>query len=88
MSRYSTYQAKARFSEVIRKVRQGESVLITYRGTEVAEIRPVKKKPTPEEKLSKLREQGILSGPASRQWDWKPLAHRPGAVERFLEERD
>ena len=88
MTRYSTYEAKARFSEVIRKVRRGESVLITYRGIEVAEIRPVKKEKTPQEKLDRLREEGILSGPATRQWDWKPLAYRPGALKRFLEERD
>jgi antitoxin (DNA-binding transcriptional repressor) of toxin-antitoxin stability system len=36
---YSTYEAKARFSEVIRKVRAGQRVVIAYRGAEVAEIR-------------------------------------------------
>ena len=29
---YSTYEAKARFSEVIRKVRAGQRVVIAYRG--------------------------------------------------------
>lgn len=35
---YSTYEAKARFSEIIRKVRSGKHVRITYRGREVAEV--------------------------------------------------
>ena len=35
---YSTYEAKARFSEVMRKVRSGQRVRITYRGEEIAEI--------------------------------------------------
>ena len=34
---YSTYEAKAKFSEVIRKVRAGQRVVIAYRGEEIAE---------------------------------------------------
>ncbi len=88
MARYSTYDAKARFSELLRKVRSGESVVITYRGEDVAEIKPIEKESTLQERLQRLREQGILSGPAERKWDWQPIAHRPGALKRFLKERD
>ena len=88
MTTYSTYEAKARFSELMRKVRRGETVIITYRGDEVAELKPIEKETTVQERIEKLREQGILSGPAKRTWDWKPIAHRPGALKRFLEERD
>ncbi len=88
MTTYSTYEAKAKFSELIRKVRDGETVLITYRGKEVAEIKPVKRETTVWERIAKLREQGILSGPAEKKCDWKPIAYRPGALKRFLEERD
>ena len=56
---YSTYDAKARFSEILRKVRAGERVSITYRGKEVAEIRPVIEEETVEERLRKLEERGI-----------------------------
>ena len=38
---YSIYDAKARFSELIRKVREGRTVMVSYRGEPVAEIRPV-----------------------------------------------
>lgn len=38
---YSTYDAKARFSEVIRHVREGRTVIVTYQGDPVAEIRPL-----------------------------------------------
>ncbi len=90
MSSYSTYEAKAKFSELMRKVRRGESVVITYRGAAVAELRPLKKKKeqTLQERIEELRKRGILSGPVKRKWDWKPIAHRPGALKRFLEERD
>ena len=88
MRSYSVYEAKARFSELIRKVRDGESVVITYRGTEVAELRPLSEEKTVEERIEELRRQGILSGPAERRWDWEPIAYVPGALKRFLEERD
>ena len=85
---YSTYEAKAKFSEILRKVREGKRVYITYRGREVAEIKPIEKEETFEERLEKLRERGILSGPADRKAGWKPIARRPGALKRFLEERE
>ena len=35
---YSTYEAKTKFSELLRKVRQGGRVVITFHGEPVAEI--------------------------------------------------
>ena len=86
---YSTYEAKAKFSEILRKVREGKHVYITYRGREVAEIKPIEKKEeTLEERIQKLRERGVLVGPVNRDAPIKPIARRPGALKRFLEERD
>lgn len=86
--RYSLYDAKARFSEVIRKVREGESVLVTYRGEEVAEIRPVVKEKTLEQKLADLRRRGIIGPSAERVGRLEAVAERPGALRRFLDTRD
>jgi prevent-host-death family protein len=85
---YSTYEAKTRFSELLRHVRQGERVLVTYRGEEVAEIRPVKRELSDEERLQRLREEGVLGPPATRRGRLEPIAKRPGALKRFLESRD
>lgn len=60
VSAYSTYEAKAKFSEILRKARAGESVCVTYRGYEVAEIRPVKKDDTVEERFRRLVERGCI----------------------------
>lgn len=38
---YSTYEAKARLSELLRKVRSGQVVTLTHRGEPIAEIRPI-----------------------------------------------
>ena len=86
---YSTYEAKARFSEVLRKVRAGRRVRITYRGQDVAEIAPI----VPEERniegaLRRLEEAGVLSPTPLSRVPLTPLARRRGALERFLESRE
>ena len=55
---YSTYDAKARFSEILRKVRSGQTVRITYHSEEVAEIRPISgDEETLADSLSRLEER-------------------------------
>jgi prevent-host-death family protein len=86
---YSTYEAKARFSEVIRKVRAGQRVVIAYRGEKIAEIRPLE---NPGRNLAKtiarLEDQGVLGRVAKVNAPLRPLAKKPGALKRFLESRE
>ncbi len=92
MSRdYSTYDAKAKFSEILRKVRAGQRVVISYRGEKVAEVRPLsKRKPSGLlARLKELEERGVLEPPKKvKKGSLKPLVHKPGALARFLESRD
>lgn len=88
---YSTYEAKARFSEILRQVRAGESVVITYRGTEVAEIKPIASRESLEERLERLERSRVLdsASPAAGSGEvLEPVAERPGALERFLASRE
>lgn len=86
---FSTYEAKARFSEVIRLVREGRTVHISYHGKPVAEIRPIEeKKKSIEEHLSELERRGVIVPARDRNAPIEPIAHRPGALQRFLDERD
>ena len=86
---FSTYEAKARFSEVIRLVREGRTVQISYHGKPVAEIRPIEgKKKSIEEHFADLERRGIVSPPEDPNAPIEPVAHRPGALQRFLDERD
>ena len=89
---YSTYDAKARFSEILRKVRHGESVFISYRGEAVAEIRPIGRDDSQEARLGRLEAAGVLGKPAPESPDlapeMAPVASRQGALERFLASRD
>ena len=75
---YSTYEAKARFSEILRQVRAGQRVVVTYHGREVAEIRPTER----------LEAEGTVVPPSRSRAELGPLAQRPGALKRFLDNRD
>ncbi|MCY4051922.1 MAG: type II toxin-antitoxin system prevent-host-death family antitoxin [Gammaproteobacteria bacterium] len=86
---YSTYEAKARFSEILRHVRRGRAVVVSCRGEPVAEIRPVQSPPlTMEERLDEFRQQGIVSASGKSGWRFSPIEHRPTALQRFLDERN
>lgn len=86
---YSTYEAKAKFSEILRKVRAGRRVRISYRGEEVAEIAPIE--PAGRSlaaSLKRLEETGLIGPSPGRPGSLRPIARRPGALARFLESRD
>ena len=86
---YSIYEAKARFSEVIRQVREGKTVTVSYRGEPVAEIRaiPQRQKPPLDERLKDLERSGSLVRSAIPRRTFRPVERRPGALSRFLAER-
>ncbi|HJS43775.1 MAG TPA: type II toxin-antitoxin system prevent-host-death family antitoxin [Gemmatimonadales bacterium] len=88
---YSLYDAKAKLSEILRRVREGDTVTITYRGEPVAEIRRIGPKPrTLDERIRELEARGVIvrPSPARRRGTLRSLARRPGALKRFLRERD
>ena len=58
---YSTYEAKAKFSEILRKVRAGGTVRISYHGEEVAEVRPLPPPQNLEGSLRRMEKEGVPS---------------------------
>lgn len=89
---FSVYEAKKRLSEILRGVRERrETYVVTYHGEPIAEIRPIEPPATGtfEDRLNDLRARGILVPPKEKgPFEFKPVAHRPGALQRFLDERD
>lgn len=85
---YSTYEAKAKLSEILRKVEAGRVIRISRHGTPIAEIRAVGQEPTTlEERIAELTAHGEVAparNPAARL---RPIAHVPGALQRFLDDR-
>lgn len=88
MDTYSLYEAKARFSEVIRLVRRGRTVTITYRGEPVARVEPYRDQSSGiEARLRRLEDAGVLQS-GGELAPLERIARRPGALARFLAERD
>lgn len=90
---YSTYEAKSRFSEIIRRVRAGRRVVISYHGEPVAEIAPITpQKPGLAASLASMEREGQVAGgrrrPSNAMSEWRVVARRPGALKRFLTSRD
>ena len=85
---YSTYEAKAKFSEIIRSVREGKTVTVSYRGEPVAEIRPLQQPATIEQRTQELERKGVLVGSREPRVPFEGGVYVPGALETFLRERD
>jgi prevent-host-death family protein len=86
--RYSTYEAKARLSELLDRVRKGDVVTITHRGQPVAELRGIDES---DRSLSDRLEDFVRSGvltPAAGKGAFRPLTRKTGALKRFLKSRE
>jgi len=89
MATYSTYDAKAKLSEILRRVRTGERVGISYHGSVIAEVSPVTgRTETLEDRLKRLRTEGAVVPAAGSARPIRKVVRRPGALKRFLESRE
>jgi prevent-host-death family protein len=93
---YSIYDAKAQLSALVRQVREsGKTFVITVHGEPVAELRPIEAPPagkqTLAERIAELEASGQLSRSNRKPGEtpFFPIGEpNPGALQRFLEERD
>ncbi len=86
---YSIYEAKAKLSELLRAVRMGHRITITDRGREVARVVPIAEHESLEDRMADLVAAGILSPPALGALPGAQFGvSKPGALARFLQERD
>ena len=86
---YSLYDAKAKLSAIVRRVREGHTVVVTVHGKPAVELRPVAPKAKGiAARREELTERGLLIPARSSDRSFKPLMHRPGALKRFLEDRN
>ncbi|OGQ89357.1 MAG: hypothetical protein A2289_16780 [Deltaproteobacteria bacterium RIFOXYA12_FULL_58_15] len=86
---YSSYEAKSKFAEIIRKVRAGQRVVISYRGVRVAELRPYQEEePSLEARLKNLEAEGLIEARKNVGPPFGPVTKNPGALDRFWESRE
>ncbi len=91
---YSIYDGKAKLSALVRQVREGRTFVITVHGEPVAELRPIEKpdrKQTLAERIAELTLRGEITPskrPSGERPSFKLGKPKPGALQRFLDERD
>ncbi len=82
-------EAKINLSKLLKRMKQGQEVIITDRGCPVGKIAPMPKNLLSiAERLEKMQEQGLL-GPAQRGKTRPlppPLSAREGIAQEFLQE--
>jgi prevent-host-death family protein len=86
---YSTYEVKTKFSAILRAVREGKTITVSYRGEPVAEIRPLgggDRKLA--QRLRRMADRGVLHRPGAAAVAPAVVKKRPGALRRFLADRD
>lgn len=86
---YSLYEAKAKLSAIVRRVREGHTVVVTVHGRPAVEIRPVAAGAGDlAARLDALTEHGVLVEAADAQAPLEPGKRKPGALRRFLADRN
>ena len=94
---YSTDEVQEKLSEILEAVSAGESITVTDRGVPVAEIHPLpeeRRKPYSngadklEQHLEEMLRRGALGPSTGPRKEFKATDHIPGALERFLAERE
>ena len=94
---YTTEEVLVKLPEILKAVSAGERITVTEQDVPVAEIRPLPKErrePYPnsadklEQHLEELRRRGVLQPGYGPKGEFKPVATVPGALERFLKERE
>lgn len=85
---YSIYDAKAKFSALLQRVKKGKRLVITHRGEPIARIIPYRNESVSlEDRLHSFESEGQLTKVES-QWDPVPVQKKQGALSRFFEERE
>jgi prevent-host-death family protein len=87
---FSVATAKAKLSLLIRAAQDRKEVVITDRGRPVARLVPyAREEETLDQRFEALRGRGLLEGGGGSTRDpWPPATPVPGALARFLAERD
>jgi prevent-host-death family protein len=84
---YPVHEAKAKLSEILRRVKGGRGVVISDRGREVARVVPIEPPKALGQRLARLEEEGALLRRGGSVTLIKPLVRRRGTLRRFLASR-
>jgi len=87
--RVGTRELKSKLSEYLRRVKDGETIIVTERGRTIGQIVPVK--PTLEKRLKGLAESGFVEWNGEKYQPKRPVARNRGSKQLsdlIIEDRD
>jgi prevent-host-death family protein len=93
MEKVSVSRLKDQLSAYLKKVRAGQTVVVTDRNQPVAQLTPISNQESEDERVARLVAQGILrlpKGPPLNFEDFlkrRPVIENAGVLEALLEER-
>lgn len=93
MERVSVSRLKDQLSAYLRKVRAGQTLLVTDRNEPVAQLVPIPQQESEDERVARLVAQGVISLPKGPPLDMReflrrrPVIEGAGVLEALLEER-
>lgn len=85
---YPVHEAKAKLSEILRRVKQGRSVTISERGRVIAQVVPIERPRDLRARLRRMEADGVLVRRRKKPRKVRALARKPGALRRFLRSRE
>jgi prevent-host-death family protein len=85
---YSIYDTKAHLSKILKRVKNGQEITITERGTPIVRLVPFLAIASFQKRVDTLVEQGVIL-PARKDQipDTLDTSKKTGALKRFLEDR-
>ncbi len=87
--RVGTRELKAKLSEYLRRVKAGETIIVTERGRTIGQITPVQ--PTVEKRMEALVKSGVAEWNGKKYQPQKPAAQNRGRKQLsdlIIEDRD
>jgi prevent-host-death family protein len=84
---YPVHEAKAKLSEILRRVKQGRSVTISERGREIARVIPVEAPRSLEARLHTFEHEGVIVRGTGDTKMIRSVGRKRGALRRFLQSR-
>jgi len=94
---YTTDEVLSNFQEILEAIFAGERITVTDQDVPVAEICPLpeeRRKPyiagtgSLDQHMEEMRRRGVLGPPVGPRKEFNATEHLPGALERFLAERE
>lgn len=85
---YSIYETKSHLSRLLKRVKNGQELIVTERGEPIARVIPYQKKQTLNARIQELKNHGIIMKRRAKNLAFPAGEKRRGALKRFLTERE